>query len=85
MTSSNVADRVRRIISEHLGLEPSRVTDDAKFVDDLAADSLDQLELVMAFEEMFDCKIDDDDADAIVTVGDAIAVVWKAKGTECRA
>jgi acyl carrier protein len=72
---TDVADRVRKIISEHLGVDPSRVTDDAKFVDDLRTDSLDQLELVMAFEEAFHCKIDDDAADATVTVGDAIKLL----------
>ena len=72
---TDVADRVRKIISEHLGVETHKVTDAAKFVDDLGADSLDQLELVMAFELEFDREIDDDEVQAIVTVGDAIKLV----------
>ena len=78
---TDVADRVRKIIVEHLGVETHKVTDAAKFGDDLGADSLDQLELVMAFEEAFHCKIEDDAADAIVTVGDAIKLVEAAAHT----
>jgi acyl carrier protein len=72
---TDVADRVRKIIVEHLGVETHKVTDDAKFVDDLRADSMDRFELVMAFEQAFHCKIDDDEVEAIVTVGDAIKLV----------
>jgi acyl carrier protein len=78
-----VADRVRKIIAEHLGFEISKLADDASFVVGLGADSLDLLELVMAFEEAFGCQIDDDDADAIVTVGDAIRLVEAQSKTEC--
>ena len=71
---SEVADKVKKIIAEHLGIEDmSKITDDAKFIDDLGADSLDTVELVMAFEEAFDVEIPDDKAETILTVGDAIS------------
>ena len=70
---SEVADKVKKIIAEHLGIDDmSKITDDAKFIDDLGADSLDTVELVMAFEEAFDVEIPDDKAETILTVGDAI-------------
>ena len=69
-----VADKVKKIIAEHLGIDDmSKITDDAKFIDDLGADSLDTVELVMAFEEAFDVEIPDDKAETILTVGDAIS------------
>ena len=67
-----VADQVRKIIVEQLGVDEEEVTPDASFVDDLGADSLDTVELVMAFEEEFGCEIPDDAAEKIVTVKDAI-------------
>ena len=71
---SEVADKVKKIIAEHLGIDDmSKITDDAKFIDDLGADSLDTVELVMAFEEAFDLEIPDDKAETILTVGDAIS------------
>ena len=71
---SEVADKVKKIIAEHLGIDDmSKITDDAKFIDDLGADSLDTVELVMAFEEAFDVEIPDEKAETILTVGDAIA------------
>ena len=71
---SEVADKVKGIIAEHLGIDDmSKITDDAKFIDDLGADSLDTVELVMAFEEAFDVEIPDDKAETILTVGDAIS------------
>ena len=71
---SEVADKVKKIIAEHLGIDDmSKITDDAKFIDDLGADSLDTVELVMAFEEAFDVEIPDDKAETILTVGDAIS------------
>ena len=71
---SEVADKVKKIIAEHLGIDDlSKITDDAKFIDDLGADSLDTVELVMAFEEAFDVEISDDKAETILTVGDAIS------------
>ena len=71
---SEVADKVKKIIAEHLGIEDmGKITEDAKFIDDLVADSLDTVELVMAFEEAFDVEIPDEKAETILTVGDAIA------------
>ena len=71
---SEVADKVKKIIAEHLGIDyMSKITDDAKFIDDLGADSLDTVELVMAFEEAFDVEIPDEKAETILTVGDAIS------------
>ena len=64
--------RVREIIINELGVEPEKVTDDASFVEDLGADSLDTVELVMAFEEEFGIEIPDEDAEQMRTVGDAI-------------
>ena len=71
---SEVSDKVKKIIAEHLGIDDmSKITDDAKFIDDLGADSLDTVELVMAFEEAFDVEIPDEKAEKILTVGDAIS------------
>ena len=68
----DVADRVKKIVVEHLGVEDEKVVESASFIDDLGADSLDTVELVMAFEEEFSCEIPDDAAEKIVTVKDAI-------------
>ena len=71
---SEVSEKVKKIIAEHLGIDDmSKITDDAKFIDDLGADSLDTVELVMAFEEAFDVEIPDEKAETILTVGDAIS------------
>ena len=71
---SEVSEKVKKIIAEHLGIDDmDKITDDAKFIDDLGADSLDTVELVMAFEEAFDVEIPDDKAETILTVGDAIS------------
>jgi acyl carrier protein len=72
---SDVAERVRKIVVEHLGVDESKVTENASFIDDLGADSLDTVELVMAFEEEFGCEIPDDAAEKIVTVKDAISFI----------
>ena len=72
---SDVADRVKKIVIEHLGVEESKVVDGASFIDDLGADSLDTVELVMAFEEEFGCEIPDDAAEKIQSVKDAIDFV----------
>ena len=69
---SDIAERVKKIVVEHLGVEPEKVTEDASFIDDLGADSLDTVELVMAFEEEFGVEIPDDAAEKILTVKDAI-------------
>ena len=66
---SDVAERVKKIVVEHLGVEAEKVTENASFIDDLGADSLDTVELVMAFEEEFGCEIPDDAAEHILTVG----------------
>ncbi len=71
---SEVSDKVKKIIADHLGIDDmSKITEDAKFIDDLGADSLDTVELVMAFEEAFDVEIPDEKAETILTVGDAIS------------
>jgi acyl carrier protein len=69
---SDIADRVKKIVVEHLGVEEDKVTEAASFIDDLGADSLDTVELVMAFEEEFGCEIPDDAAEKIITVKDAV-------------
>ena len=69
---SDTAERVKKIVAENLGVEPEKVTEDASFIDDLGADSLDIVELVMAFEEEFDVEIPDEAAEKIGTVKDAI-------------
>ena len=69
---SDVAERVKKIVVEHLGVEEAKVTDSASFIDDLGADSLDTVELVMAFEEEFGVEIPDDAAEKIQTVKNAI-------------
>ena len=73
---SDVADRVK-IVIEHLGVEADKVEEKASFIDDLGADSLDTVELVMAFEEEFNVEIPDDAAETIQTVGDAISFLEK--------
>ena len=72
---SDVSERVKKIVIEHLGVEEDKVTDNASFIDDLGADSLDTVELVMAFEEEFGCEIPDDAAEKIQTVQDAITFI----------
>ena len=75
---SDVAERVKKIVIEHLGVEESKVVETASFIEDLGADSLDTVELVMAFEEEFGVEIPDDAAEKIVTVGDAVSFLSKA-------
>jgi acyl carrier protein len=70
--SNDIAERVKKIVVEHLGVDDGKVTEAASFIDDLGADSLDTVELVMAFEEEFGCEVPDDAAEKIVTVKDAI-------------
>ena len=77
MDRSDTADRVKKIVVEHLGVEPEKVTENASFIDDLGADSLDTVELVMAFEEEFGVEIPDDAAETILTVGDAVRFLEK--------
>ena len=73
--SKDIADKVKKMVIDHLGVEESKVTDEANFIDDLGADSLDTVELVMAFEEEFGSEISDSDAEKILTVGDAIKFI----------
>tara|TARA_R110000850_G_scaffold3024_25_gene14221 strand:- start:1862 stop:2095 length:234 start_codon:yes stop_codon:yes gene_type:complete len=72
---SDIEDRVRKKVVEHLGVEEDKVTENASFIDDLGADSLDTVELVMAFEEEFGIEIPDDAAESIQTFGDAVAFI----------
>ncbi|MAJ56625.1 MAG: acyl carrier protein [Candidatus Pelagibacter sp.] len=72
---SDVREKVKKIIVDHLGVDADKVTDEASFIDDLGADSLDTVELVMAFEEEFGSEISDSDAEKILTVGDAIKFI----------
>lgn len=72
---SDTSDRVKKIVMEHLDVEADKVTDKAGFIDDLGADSLDTVELVMAFEEEFGVEIPDDAAETILTVGDAVKFI----------
>ena len=75
---SDTADRVKKIVVEHLGVDEDKVVDNASFIDDLGADSLDTVELVMAFEEEFGIEIPDDAAENIQTFGDAVMVIGDA-------
>lgn len=70
--STDVTERVKKIVIEQLGVKEEEVTNEASFVDDLGADSLDTVELVMALEEEFDCEISDDAAEKITTVQQAV-------------
>lgn len=76
---SDIAARVKEIIVEQLNVDADAVVNDASFIDDLDADSLDTVELIMAFEEEFDLEIPDEEAEKIKTVGDAISHIEKAK------
>ena len=75
---SDIADRVKKIVVEHLGVDEGKITEGASFIDDLGADSLDTVELVMAFEEEFGIEIPDDAAENIQTFGDAVKFITEA-------
>lgn len=77
---SDIATRVKKIVVEHLGVDEDKVTEGASFIDDLGADSLDTVELVMAFEEEFSVEIPDDAAEKIQTVGDAVKFISENAG-----
>lgn len=77
----SIEEKIRRIIVDQLGVDAGEVTGSSSFVDDLGADSLDRVELVMAFEETFDIEIPDQDAEKIVTVQDAVEYVQKYSKT----
>jgi acyl carrier protein len=78
LNMSDIADRVKKIVVEHLGVEEAKITESASFIDDLGADSLDTVELVMAFEEEFSIEIPDDAAETIQTFGDAVKFITEA-------
>ncbi len=77
---SNLIEKVKGIVAEQLGVKPEEVTPEAKFIDDLGADSLDTVELVMALEEEFGLEIPDEEAEKLVTVGDAIKYIETKAG-----
>ena len=72
---SDISSKVKKIVADHLGVEENKVTNEASFIDDLGADSLDTVELVMAFEEEFGSEISDREKKKILTVGDAIKFI----------
>ncbi len=72
-------EKVKKIVTDHLGIEESKISLDSKFIDDLGADSLDTVELVMAFEEQFGIEIPDDAAETILTVQNAVDFIDKKK------
>ena len=71
----DVSEKVKKMVADHLGIDKQKVTEEANFIDDLGADSLDTVELVMAFEEEFGSEISDSEAEKILTVGDAIKFI----------
>jgi acyl carrier protein len=77
---SDIAERVKKIVVEHLGVDEDKVVEAASFIDDLGADSLDTVELVMAFEEEFNVEIPDDAAEKIQTVGNAVSFITENSG-----
>ena len=80
--SKDVSATVKKIVADHLGVDEEKITEEASFIDDLGADSLDTVELVMAFEEEFGSEISDNEAEKILTVGDAVKFIEaKAKQT----
>jgi len=75
MSKEELAKRLTKIVSEELGVEESKITEQSKFIDDLGADSLDTVELVMRLEDEFDCEIPDEEAEKILSVGDALRYI----------
>ena len=75
--SEDVSSKVKKIVADHLGIDEAKVTEESSFIDDLGADSLDTVELVMAFEEEFGSEISDSEAEKILTVGDAVKFIEK--------
>ena len=76
--SDDIKGKIKKIVADHLGIEEEKVTEEASFIDDLGADSLDTVELVMAFEEEFGIEIPDDAAENIQTFGDAVKFIGEA-------
>ena len=83
--AENIPAKVKEIIAEQLGVEESEVTDSASFIDDLGADSLDTVELVMALEEEFETEIPDEDAEKIITIKDAVTYIVARMEKETKA
>ena len=77
--SEDIKGKIKKIVADHLGIEEEKVTEEASFIDDLGADSLDTVELVMAFEEEFSIEIPDDVAEKITTIKDAISHIEKSQ------
>ena len=73
--SDDISNKVKKIVADHLGIDEAKVTEESSFIDDLGADSLDTVELVMAFEEEFGSEISDSEAEKILTVGDAVKFI----------
>ena len=78
--SEDVSSKVKKIVADHLGIDETKVTEESSFIDDLGADSLDTVELVMAFEEDFQIEIPDSAASEMMTVGDAVSYIDKIIG-----
>ena len=78
--TKDVSNKVKKMVADHLGVEVTKVVEEASFIDDLGADSLDTVELVMAFEEEFGSEISDSDAEKILTVGDAVKFIESKSG-----
>jgi acyl carrier protein len=76
----SIEDQIRKIVVGQLGVKPDQITPEAKFIEDLGADSLDTVELVMALEETFGSEIPDEDAEKLTTVGDVIRYIEEAQG-----
>jgi|TARA_B110000014_G_C19936417_1_gene484469 acyl carrier protein len=73
--TKDISNKVKKMVADHLGVDEAKVTEEANFIDDLGADSLDTVELVMSFEEEFGSEISDSEAEKILTVGDAIKFI----------
>ena len=80
MSDNSIEEKVRSLIVDQLGVESDKVTADAKFIEDLGADSLDTVELVMAFEENFDIEVPDEEAEKLQSVADVVAYIEKVQG-----
>ena len=73
--SDDISNKLKKIVADHLGIDEAKITDESSFIDDLGADSLDTVELVMAFEEEFGSEISDTQAEKILTIGDAVKFI----------
>ncbi len=82
MSEKSIEERVKQIIIDNLSVNAEQVTPEAKFMEDLGADSLDVVELIMAFEEQFDVEVPDEDAEKLVTVGDVVKYIEDKEGSK---